>query len=112
MSETRAATAKRPGRRRWLALLAAGLGVGLSVSCTHLGYYAQSLVGGAKVLAKRRDVAKVIADEATPPVLRRQLELAQRMRDFAVSDLGLPDNKSYRSYAALDRPIETHDLLD
>jgi predicted aminopeptidase len=111
MPEPAAAPARRPGRWRWPALLVAGLGIGLSVSCTHLGYYAQSLVGGAKVLAKRRDVAKVIADESTPEALRRQLEAAQRMRDFAVTDLGLPDNESYRTYVALDRPYAVWNVV-
>ncbi len=40
---------------------------------------------------------------ATPEPLRQRLELSQRMRDFAVSELRLPDNDSYRRYADLGR---------
>jgi len=92
----------RPGRRRW-TFLAIGIALLLSVSCTHLGYYSQSLWGGAKVLAKRRSVESLIADESTSPELRARLELAVEMREFAVARLSLPDNDSYRNYTSLDR---------
>jgi predicted aminopeptidase len=39
----------------------------------------------------------------TPAALRSRLELSQRMRDFAVTELKLPDNRSYRRYADLQR---------
>jgi predicted aminopeptidase len=45
-----------------------------------------------------------VADSATPAELRERLELSQRLRDFGVSELGLPDNASYRRYADLHRP--------
>ena len=34
---------------------------------------------------------------------RQRLELSQRIRDFAVAELGEPDNASYRRYADLQR---------
>jgi predicted aminopeptidase len=91
----------RATRRRGRAgvLVAGAAALALLASCSHLGYYTRSIVGGAKVLSKRRPVAAVIADPATDEALRGQLELALRMRDFAVSDLGLPDNGSYRKYS-------------
>jgi predicted aminopeptidase len=48
-------------------------------------------------------VRQVGAAPATPEPLRERLELTQRMRDFAVTELKLPDNGSYRSYADLKR---------
>ena len=44
-----------------------------------------------------------LADPATPPRLKDRLELSQRIRDFAVAELGEPDNASYRRYADLQR---------
>ena len=44
-----------------------------------------------------------LADPATPPRLKARLELSQRIRDFAVAELGEPDNASYRRYADLKR---------
>ena len=98
------------GRRLGLSL---GLvaGIGLLVGCTNFGYYTRALVGGAKVLTKRRAVEKVIADDTTDPALRRQLELALEIRDFASSDLLLPDNESYRKYADLGRPYAVWNVV-
>ncbi len=102
----RNAPVRRSGRGRRGLLTAGALVVVLLVlvSCTHLGYYSQSLAGGARVLAKRRPVEKVIADPETGEALRRQLEAALEMRRFATEELLLPDNGSYTKYADLGRP--------
>jgi predicted aminopeptidase len=44
-----------------------------------------------------------LADESNPVALRERLALSQRMRDFAITELKLPDNASYRRYADLQR---------
>jgi predicted aminopeptidase len=49
-------------------------------------------------------VGQVLADASTPEPLRQRLQLSQRLRDFAVDELKLPDNGSYRRYADLQRP--------
>ena len=88
------------GAAATLALLAlACLGSG----CSSVGYYARSVGGHLALLSKAQPVAQVAADPATPAPLRERLLLAQRMRDFAVTELGLPDNRSYRRYADLGR---------
>jgi predicted aminopeptidase len=75
-----------------------------------LGYYAQSIGGHLAVLRAARPVPALIADEATPAALRERLALTQRMRDFAVAELGLPDNASYRRYADLGRPSVVYNV--
>ena len=97
--------------RRWLRVagiglggLAALLGVAcLSVGCSTLGYYAQSVGGHLDLVQRARPIGEVAADAATPAALRERLALAQRMRDYAVSELSLPDNRSYRRYSDLGR---------
>jgi predicted aminopeptidase len=83
-------------------LLAMG-SVCLSSGCSSLSYYAQAAGGHIDLMRRARPVADVVADPATPAPLRERLELSQRMRDFAVSELKLPDNRSYRRYADLER---------
>jgi len=85
-----------------VALLAAGT-VCLSSGCSTLGYYAQAASGHMALLNQARPVPEWLADEAAPQALRDRLRLSQRMRDFAVSELRLPDNASYRRYADLQR---------
>ncbi len=67
------------------------------------GYYGQSLAGHVDLMRRARPVADWLADPSTPPALRQRLRLAQQLRDFAVRDLALPDNASYRRYADLGR---------
>ena len=84
------------------ALLAAGA-VCLGSGCSTLGYYGQAINGHLDLLQSARPVPDWTADPSTSPALRERLRLSQRMRDFAVSDLKLPDNASYRRYADLQR---------
>jgi predicted aminopeptidase len=71
--------------------------------CSSVGYLSQSASGHIRLLAAARPVQDAIADPATPETLRKRLELTQRMRQFAVTELHEPDNGSYRSYADLKR---------
>jgi len=66
-------------------------------------YLLESAQGQLELNASRVPIKTVLARPDTPPKLRSWLELATRIRDFASSDLGLPDNRSYRSYADLKR---------
>jgi predicted aminopeptidase len=73
--------------------------------CASPGYYLHAISGQVELLNKRRPVEEVLNDPATTPQTRQQLELVQRLRDFASRQLGLPDNRSYRTYADLERPF-------
>ncbi len=79
------------------------LALGLS-GCADTGYLLQSVNGHLRMMAAARPVAEVLQDDTTPPSLKARLELAQRIRRFAVSELALPDNASYTRYADLGRP--------
>jgi predicted aminopeptidase len=90
---------------------AALLGVAcLTVGCSTIGYYAQSVSGHLDLLSRAKPVEELKADEATPPALRERLALAARIREFAVSDLGLPDNRSYRRYSDLGRNAAVYNV--
>jgi predicted aminopeptidase len=81
----------------------AALGVLLG-GCANLTYYAQAVIGHAEVMSAARPISELIADPATAPPLRAQLEQVSAARDFASRELSLPDNGSYRSYADIGRP--------
>ena len=82
-----------------LAAIALCLGSG----CSTLSYYAHSAGGHLDVLRAARPVPDWMADGEAPASLKERLALAQRIRDYAVSELKLPDNASYRRYADLKR---------
>jgi predicted aminopeptidase len=85
-----------------LAAIAVGA-VCLTSGCASVGYLEQSAVGHYQLMSAARPVDEAIADPVLPQPLRERLQLAKKMRDFAVTELKLPDNKSYRSYADLKR---------
>lgn len=93
-----------------VAALAAGT-VCLSSGCSTLGYYAQAASGHMALLNQAKPVPEWLVDDATPQALRDRLALSQRMRDFAVSELKLPDNASYRRYADLGRPAAVWNVV-
>ena len=66
-------------------------------------YYAQAVRGHLDLMGKREPIEDVIAAPETPEELARRLELVQQAREFAITELLLPDNDSYRSYADLER---------
>jgi predicted aminopeptidase len=73
--------------------------------CATVNYYAQAIGGHLELMREARSIEEQIADPQTPAPLREKLQQAQRMRQFAVDELGLPENGSYRRYADLKRPF-------
>jgi predicted aminopeptidase len=78
-----------------LALLAATFG-----GC----YLLESAQGQLELMSKREPISRVVANPATPPAVRSQLEVVSQIREFAIRDLDLPNNGSYLSYADVGRP--------
>ena len=72
--------------------------------CANFSYYLQSIGGQMNVVEARQAVDSVISSPLTSPELKRQLELALQIRNFASRALAEPDNESFRSYADLKRP--------
>lgn len=68
-----------------------------------LGYYWQSVQGHMEIMQAAEPIDRWIARTDITHALRERLQLAQRARTFAVAELGLPDNASYRRYADLKR---------
>jgi predicted aminopeptidase len=90
--------------------LAAGT-VCLTAGCSTLGYYAHSVSGHLDLLRSAKPVPEWMSDEAAKPELKERLGLTQRIRDYAVSELKLPDNASYRRYADLHRPAAVWNVV-
>jgi predicted aminopeptidase len=83
--------------------LVAVLAALLLAGCESLAYYGQAIGGHFQMLAAARPIDDWLADPSTPPDLKARLETAQRIREFATTNLHLPDNGSYTSYADLGR---------
>ena len=81
-----------------ICLTAAALG-----GCSTVGYYWQAVSGHMQMVNAARPVSELLLDPQTPNALKQRLLLSQRIRSFAVTELKLPDNASYRRYADLHR---------
>jgi predicted aminopeptidase len=99
-SVQRSSAVTRTGRLATLAAAMAALGL---AGCSSLGYYWQSVSGHLHMLNATRTVDDWLGDAQTPEKLKSRLALSQRIRSFAVTELKLPDNPSYRRYADLQR---------
>jgi predicted aminopeptidase len=81
---------------RSLAVLIACLGL---QGC----YVMQAARGQMQIVNAREPIASVVEDPNEPGDLRKRLRTVQAARAFASRELGLPNNKSYTSYADLKR---------
>ncbi len=75
----------------------------LAASSCAAPYYWQAIGGQIQLLRKREPIERVVEDPAIAPDVKVKLEAVRAIRRFAVDELGLPDNDSYKSYVALDR---------
>lgn len=82
------------------AAMAATLALG---GCSTAGYYWQSVSGHMQMMNAAKPVQDWLGDPQTPDTLKKRLELSQRIRSYAVTELKLPDNASYHRYADLHR---------
>jgi predicted aminopeptidase len=85
--------------RRICVLTATALISNLLAGC----YLLESAQGQLKLMSEREPISRVIANPATPPAVRSELEAVAQIREFAIRELQLPDNGSYRSYADVHR---------
>ena len=88
-------------RARYLAL--AGVCAGMLAGCAQFKYYFQAAQGQYALWSDARPIDDWIGDPSIDPKLKARLEKAKLIRRFAVKELGLPDNASYKHYAALKR---------
>jgi predicted aminopeptidase len=88
----------------WGAVVAiAGAALLCLTGCSNLGYYWQSATGHLSIMAASRPIQEWLGDADAPERLKAKLALTRRIRNYAVAELKLPDNPSYRRYADLHR---------
>ncbi len=79
--------------------------------CAQLGYYAQAMQGQMSLMRSAKPIDTWLADPSVEDKLKTRLRLAREIRAFAASELGLPDNGSYKTYADLKRPYVTWNVV-
>jgi predicted aminopeptidase len=72
-------------------------------ACSQLSYYTQAVKGQWQIVSKRQEIPRLLQDPELDQELKRKLLLAQEIRGFAIENLDLPDNKTFRYYTDLNR---------
>ena len=87
-------------------------GVLLSTAgCGTVGYYSQAINGHLKLMRARQPITQVLASDSTTPELRQQLQTLVEAREFAITELSLPDNDSYSSFVATGSTAVTWNVV-
>ena len=82
-----------------------------TVGCSTVGYYSQAINGHLKLMRARQPITEVLESDSTSPELRQQLQTLLEARDFAVTELSLPDNDSYSTFVATGRTAVTWNVV-
>ncbi len=93
------ASPEKSGMLRFVVVTALVLAATQLAGC----YYMQAIRGHYDIMNKRRPIAEIVSDSDAPDDLKGRLLIVQHARRFAVEQLMLADNDSYRSYADLGR---------
>jgi predicted aminopeptidase len=94
------AAQRRLGRLTVLVLLPLAT---LLTGCRAVDFYGQAIAGHTAIVFRKKSIAKILPDPATPPALRHKLELVRQLCQFAETELQLPAKNRYRDYADLGR---------
>lgn len=87
-----------------ISTVAAAAVLPLLSSCAQFSYYLQAVEGQLSLLSEARPIDDWLADPGVEEKLKSRLTKVKEIRRFAATELGLPDNESYKSYADLKRP--------
>jgi predicted aminopeptidase len=80
-------------------------------ACADIGYYWHSTKGHLSIMNKRVGISTLLEDPDLDSKLRSRLLLVQKIRDFSIEALALPDNRSYTNYSQLNRPYVLKNLF-
>lgn len=95
--------------RSWRGLLL--LGCVLLSGCETVHFYTQAATGQLKILAGRKPIDRLVADEQTDAKLRRQLEWVQSIRAYAGAELHLPVGSAYSEFTQLEGEYALWNLI-
>jgi predicted aminopeptidase len=99
---------KSPFRLRMLLLSLLFL---INAGCAAPSYYSQAIKGHLDLMKQRKDVAAILEEGTDDPELARELALSMEIREFAVSELHLPDNGSYTRFVQTGRDAVTWNVV-
>lgn len=89
--------------KKWQGVVLCGAAL-LVGGCAQIGYYMQAANGQLSLLSEAKPIDDWLGDPAVADKLKQKLGKVKEIRRFAATELGLPDNGSFTTYADLKRP--------
>jgi hypothetical protein len=87
------------------------ISVFLLAGCAGPAWYAQAVSGHLALMTQRTEISAVLAENKADPALLQDLQLAVEIREFAIDQLGLPNNGSYTKFARTGRHAVTWNIV-
>jgi predicted aminopeptidase len=94
-----------------LPVLILVLPVAWVAGCAAPSYYAQAVSGHLSLMRGRQDIEDILNSESADPELARKLGLAVSIREFAILELGLPEDGGYTQFSATGRDAVTWNVV-
>jgi predicted aminopeptidase len=79
--------------------------------CAAPSYYSQAISGHLSLMNKRESIDTMLEMDSVDPELARELELSIEIREFAVTQLHLPDNDSYTQFVSTGQDAVTWNVV-
>lgn len=76
-----------------------------------MGYYWEKVTGQVEIMNSQRPINEVLADNGVKEETKQALRNIQQARMFAVNELKLPDNDSYKEYADVGRQYVVYTVV-
>ena len=76
-----------------------------------MGYYAHVMNGHMDLMSHREPIDELLNGQGLDAKLEQKLKLVLRLRQFAVAELQLPDNDSYKTFVKLDRQYPVWNVI-
>lgn len=79
--------------------------------CETVHFYSQAATGQLRILAGRKPIDRLVADEQTDAKLRRQLRWVQAIRAYAGAELHLPVGSAYSEFTQIEGEYALWNLI-
>jgi predicted aminopeptidase len=96
--------------KKWI--LGCGLTVALVVgSAAHIKYFSQAAYGHLALIYSARPIDAYLTDPSVDRTVKEKLLKVKQIREFAIRELKLPDNDSYKMYVQIKRPYVVWNVI-
>ena len=84
-----------------IAILTVMILMTISLGSCNISYLTQAIAGHLRIMSARQSIEKMLKKDHLDNETENKLKLVLEIHQFAIKELGLPENKSYTVYAEI-----------